>query len=194
LGPLDLASGRRFFQLAVKAVGASFIAFLDRLLRGYPTAAVMAILLDNVQVHRSKAVRAWLAARPRVRLVHGARYSPHHTPVERVWGALKASLANSPTLAMAGRLRQVRASLPTSNTEQVLHAAAPHGSPWLPYGYGQRCYEAASVSSNKLSWAPNPSRGSPASSQRCSLVSLVVTHVPASGRSNSKQPGQSFPP
>jgi hypothetical protein len=63
-GAVDLASSRWFYQLAVKAVSASFIAFLDQLVRGYPAAAVIAIVLDNVQIHRSKAVRAWLTAHP----------------------------------------------------------------------------------------------------------------------------------
>ena len=41
----------------------------------------------------------------------GARYSPHDNPVERVWGALKAYLANSLTPTMAGRIRQVHTFL-----------------------------------------------------------------------------------
>jgi hypothetical protein len=40
----------------------------------------------------------------------GARYRPTTTPVERVWAARKAWLANSPTLTIQGRLRQVHAS------------------------------------------------------------------------------------
>jgi len=66
---------------------------------------VIAIVLGNLQIHRSKAVTTWLAAHPQLRLVYGARYSPHHNPVERIWGALKTYLANTPTLTMAGRLR-----------------------------------------------------------------------------------------
>jgi hypothetical protein len=78
-----------------------------------------------------------------VRLLHGARYSSHHNPVERIWGTLKAYLANSPTLTMAGRLRQVHAFFRHRTLEQMLHTPAPHSSPWLPDGYGQHCYQAA---------------------------------------------------
>jgi hypothetical protein len=35
------------------------------------------------------------------------RYSSHDNPVERIWVALKAWLANSPTLTIQGRVRQV---------------------------------------------------------------------------------------
>jgi transposase len=34
---------------------------------------------------------------------------PHDNPVERTWGALKAWLANNPTLTIQGRIRQVHA-------------------------------------------------------------------------------------
>jgi Acetyltransferase (GNAT) family len=39
----------------------------------------------------------------------GAHYSPHDNPVERIWGALKAWLANARTLTIQGRLCQVHA-------------------------------------------------------------------------------------
>jgi transposase len=65
----------------------------------------VAVVCDNVIIHRSKLVQAWLAANPRVRVLHGARYRPHDNPVERIWGSLKAFLANHPTATMAGRIR-----------------------------------------------------------------------------------------
>jgi hypothetical protein len=42
-----------------------------------------AYVLDNVLIHRSKQVRAWLQAHPRMQLVYGA-LQPHHNPVERI--------------------------------------------------------------------------------------------------------------
>jgi transposase len=54
-------------------------------------------------------VQRWLGKHPRLQVLHGARYSPHDNPVERIWGALKAWLANSPTLTIQGRVRQVHA-------------------------------------------------------------------------------------
>jgi transposase len=79
------------------------------LLAAYPTAPVVAVVCDNVIIHRSKLVKRWLAAHPRVRVLHGACYSPHDNPVERIWGALKAWLANSPTVTIQGRICQVHA-------------------------------------------------------------------------------------
>jgi hypothetical protein len=62
----------------------------------------------------------------------GARYSPHDNPVERVWGSLKAWLANTPTLTIQGRVRQVHAFFRQRSPAQLLATAPPDSSPWLP--------------------------------------------------------------
>jgi transposase len=76
-------------------------------------------------------------------VLHGARYRPHDNPMERIWGALKAWLANSPTLTIQGRLRQVHAFFRQRSPTQMLATAAPHSSPWLPQGYGQNFRQTA---------------------------------------------------
>lgn len=142
-GALDLASGRWCYRVARKAVSATFIAFLEQVAAAYANAPVLAMVCDNDVIHHSKIVRRWLADHPRVRLLHGARYSPHHNPVERIWAALQRALANSPTLTMAGRLRQVHAFFRQRAPAQLLATAAPSSSPWLPEGYGHNFREAA---------------------------------------------------
>jgi transposase len=142
-GAVDLQSGRFLYQIAAKAVSATFIALLEQVAAAYPSAPQVVMVVDNVLIHHSKQVQAWLGTHPRVCLLYGARYSPHDNPVERVWGALKAYLANSPTLTMAGRLRQVHAFFRHRTSEQMLHTAAPHSSPWLPDDYGQNFRTAA---------------------------------------------------
>jgi hypothetical protein len=104
---------------------------------------VVAVICDNVIIHRSKLVNRWLAAHPRMRVLHGARYSPHDNPTERIWGALKAWLANNPTLTIQGRVRQVHAFFRERSPAQLLATAAPHSSPWLPEDYVQDFREAA---------------------------------------------------
>lgn len=108
-GAVDLASGRFLYQVAHKAISATFTCFLEQLLAAYPTAPVVAVICDNVIINRSKLVQRWLATHPGMRVLHGARYSSHDNPVERIWVALKAWLANSPTLTIQGRIRQVHA-------------------------------------------------------------------------------------
>jgi transposase len=142
-GAVDLHSGRWLYQVTRKAVSAAFTAFLDQVLAAYPTAPKIAVICDNVSIHHSKIVQRWLVTHPRILVLHGARYSPHDNPVERIWGALKAALANSPTLTIAGRIRQVHAFFRQRTNEQLLATAAPHSSPWLPDGYRQNFRQAA---------------------------------------------------
>jgi transposase len=131
-GAVDLHSGRFCCQVTRKAVSASFTAFCEQLLVAYPAAPMVAVICDNVIIHHSKIVQRWLAAHPRMRVLHGARYSPHDNPVERIWAALKAWLANSPTATIQGRVRQVHAFFRQRSPTQMLATAAPHSSPWPP--------------------------------------------------------------
>ena len=142
-GAVDLASGRWFYLVARKAVSAGFVALLEQLAAAYPAAPAVAVVCDNVLIHRAKLVQRWLAAHPRVVVLHGARYSPHDNPVERIWGALKAWLANSPTLTVQGRVRQVHAFFRARGPTELLATAAPSSSPWLPDGYLQNLRQAA---------------------------------------------------
>jgi transposase len=142
-GAIELATGRWFYQITRKAVSASFTAFCEQLLAAYPAAPVVAVICDNVIIHHSKIVQRWLATHPRLRVLHGARYSPHDNPVERIWGSLKACLANTPTLTIQGRVRQVHAFFRQRTPAQLLTTAAPHSSPWLPDSYRHNNRQAA---------------------------------------------------
>jgi transposase len=142
-GAVDLHTGRWFYQVARKAVSVTFCAFCEQLLAAYPAAPVVAVVCDKVIIHHSKIVQRWLASHPRMRVLHGARYSPHDNPVERIWAALKAWLANSPTLTIQGRLRQVHAFFRQRSPAQLLATAAPDSSPWLPDRYRHCLREAA---------------------------------------------------
>lgn len=84
-GAVDLATGRFVYQVARKAISATFTAFCELLLDAYPAAPMVAVVCDNVVIHRSKVTKRWLAAHPRLRILHGARYSPPDNPVERIW-------------------------------------------------------------------------------------------------------------
>jgi hypothetical protein len=95
-GAMELATGRWCYQICRKAVSATFTAFCEQLLATWPTAPLVAVVCDNTIIHRSKIVQRWLAAHPRILVLHGARYSPQDNPVERIWGALKTWLANTP--------------------------------------------------------------------------------------------------
>jgi transposase len=138
-----LVTGRCFYQVTTKAVSATFTAFCQQLLDAYPAAPVVAVICDNVIIHHSKLVQRWRQSQPRLLVLHGARYSPHDNPVERIWGALKAWLANNPTATIGDRVRQVHAFFRGKTDAQMLATAAPRSSPWLPEGYVQDFRQAA---------------------------------------------------
>jgi hypothetical protein len=46
---------------------------------GEVIAPLVALVCDNTIIHRSKIVQRWLAAHPRILVLHGARYSPRTT-------------------------------------------------------------------------------------------------------------------
>ena len=142
-GAVDLATGQFFYRVARRAVSATFTAFCEQLLAAYPAAPVVAVICDNVIIHHSKIVGRWRAAHPRLVVLHGPRYSPHDNLVERIWAALKAWLANNPTLTIQGRIRQVHAFFRARSPAQMLATAAPHTSPWPPENYMQNFREAA---------------------------------------------------
>src|SRR5919108_87673 len=118
-------------------------AQIAAVLQIYASAPVIALVCDNGIIHHGRATRAWLAAHPGLRVLYGARYSPHHNPVERIWAVLKAYLANGPTATLAGRIGQVHAFFGWSSPAQLLATAAPTSSPWLPQGYAQNFRRAA---------------------------------------------------
>jgi transposase len=140
---VDVRTGQWCYQLARKAISATFTGFCEHLLAAYPAAPLVAVVCDNISIHRSKIVQRWLAAHPRLLVLHGARYSPHDNPTERIWAALKAWLANSPALTIQGRIRQVHTFFRERTPAQLLATAAPSSSPWPPESYVQNFKEAA---------------------------------------------------
>ncbi|HEV7936301.1 MAG TPA: IS630 family transposase [Actinomadura sp.] len=52
------------------------------------------LVWDNLNTHRSKAMRQLIAARPWLRVYQLPSYAPELNPVEAVWSHLKRSLAN----------------------------------------------------------------------------------------------------
>jgi hypothetical protein len=55
-GAIDLTSGQWFYQVCRKAISATFTSFLEEILLAYPLAPVVAVICDNISIHRSKLV------------------------------------------------------------------------------------------------------------------------------------------
>jgi transposase len=140
-GALDVTSGTWFYLWARRSA-ASFIAMLEMLLAAYPTAPAIAVICDNDNIHHANSVGQWTADHPRLRLIYGAVYSPHDNPIERIWAALKAHMANT-AVTWTERIHQARVFFRQRAPDQMLTTAAPWSSPWLPRRYAQNLREPA---------------------------------------------------
>ncbi len=130
LGALEVTTGRWVYRLG-RRCAADFIALLQMLTEAFPRAPVIVVICDNDSIHHARAVTRYLEKHSRLELLYGARYSPHDNPVERVWAGLKNYVANT-AVTWPGRLRQIHAFFRNRSPDQMLDAAAPWTSPWLP--------------------------------------------------------------
>jgi transposase len=140
-GALDVASGA-WWYLWARRRAASFTALPEMLLAAYPKAPAVAVICDNDAIHHAATVKQWTRDHPRLRLIYGACYSPHDNPVERIWAALKAHLANT-AVTWTERIHQARVFFRQRAPDQMLTTAAPQSSPWLPRSYAQNFRESA---------------------------------------------------
>jgi transposase len=140
-GAIEMTSGQWVYRLG-RRCAADFIALLRMVAEAFPCAPRIVVICDNDSIHHARAVIAYLEEHPRLELLYGARYSPHDNPVERIWAGLKNYIAST-TVTWPGRLRQIHAYFRSRSPDQMLDAAAPWTSPWLPAGYEQNFWNAA---------------------------------------------------
>ena len=117
-GALDAVSGTFHTADHERKLAAHFVAFLQRLADTYP-GEPLTLVLDNVQMHRARAVARWLTANPRVAVLWLPRYAAHDAnPVERLWGLMKGTIAAN---RLAGSLAEL-----TAAARRFLADLAPH--------------------------------------------------------------------
>jgi transposase len=73
---LEVGTGKVTGQTRARHTGDDFLAFLGQVERAYP-AGDLHVVLDNVSTHKTPAVQAWLAERPRITF--------HFTPTSASW-------------------------------------------------------------------------------------------------------------
>lgn len=141
LGAVEVTTGRWAYRLGRRRA-ADFVALLEQLVAAFPAAPPIVVIVDNDSIHHARLVRDFVAAQPGLHLWFGARYSPDDNPAERIWAALKAFIANTPT-TWPGRRRQIHAFFRTRSPDQLLTTAAPWTSPWFPTSYKQNFWKGA---------------------------------------------------
>lgn len=94
-GAIDIDTGEVWHRLFARKRSIEMIAFLTDVLVHYDGRPVL-MILDHASIHKSCAVRAWLAQHPQLELMYLPRYGGHlDNPVEKLWWHLKGhALAN----------------------------------------------------------------------------------------------------
>lgn len=94
-GGIDYRTGKLRYTVAERKCGASFLAFLARLLVAYAGRKIR-LVCDNGRLHTTKAVQQFLAAhQEKIEVYWLPPYCPSLNLIERLWGHLKRSvLAN----------------------------------------------------------------------------------------------------
>jgi transposase len=94
-GAIDIKTGAVCYGLFERKRTLEMIAFLGEVLAAYGGRSVL-LILDHASIHKSRALREWLALHPQLELAYLPRYGGHRdNPVEKLWWHLKGTaLAN----------------------------------------------------------------------------------------------------
>lgn len=90
-GALHLGTQKMYWKRAPRGTSKAFIAFLHQLHQGFSDALIL-LILDNAQIHRSRLVKRFVQQHDWIELEHLAPYSPEYNPIERFWKWLKAKV------------------------------------------------------------------------------------------------------
>lgn len=94
-GAKDVRTGRIHWVTGAHKRSSLFIDLLKQLLRAYPSAKVVHVVLDNYIIHKSRQTVLALASMPRIRLHFLPPYCPSFNPIERVWLDLHAEVTRN---------------------------------------------------------------------------------------------------
>jgi transposase len=116
-GALDARTGRLTWVEGEKKTSTLFIALLWKLLRDYPHAKVIHVILDNYGIHKSAQAKLAVACcKGRIVLHFLPPYCPDHNKIERKWQDLHANVTrNHRCPDIAALMRRVHAYLHRHN-------------------------------------------------------------------------------
>lgn len=104
-GALDARTGRLTYVEGERKTSDLFILLLWRLLKEYPRAKCIHVVLDNFKIHHSQRTRLALAsAGGRLRLHFLPPYCPDHNRIERVWKDLHDNVTRNHCCHSMGQL------------------------------------------------------------------------------------------
>jgi transposase len=94
-GAKDVRTQRIHWVMGTRKRSSLFIELLRELLRAYPSAKVIHVVLDNYIIHKSRQTMLAVGSMPRIRLHFLPPYCPSFNPIERVWLDLHAEVTRN---------------------------------------------------------------------------------------------------
>ena len=95
-GALNVQTGCIEYVAGERKNSLLFLSTLERLLKAYPQATMIHVVLDNFRIHSSRQVEAWMKQNGhRIRLHFLPPYCPDHNKIERKWRDLHASVTRN---------------------------------------------------------------------------------------------------
>ncbi len=95
-GALDERTGHLHHVTGVSKNSQLFISALESLLKAYPSARKIHVVLDNYRIHSSKQVQAWMAEHGKRIVLHFLPpYCPDENRIERTWRDLHAEVTRN---------------------------------------------------------------------------------------------------
>ena len=94
-GALNAHTGRVVWTEHPRKNSVLFIRLLELLHRTYRGARELVLILDNYIIHKSEAVRRWLAAHPKFTLVFQPTDSPWVNQIERLWKTMHDTITRN---------------------------------------------------------------------------------------------------
>ncbi len=92
-GAIDIETGEVFHRIFARKRTLEMAAFLADLLGHYGGQGVL-VILGHASIHKSRALKEWLAEHPQVELIYLPRYGGHlDNPLEKLWWHLKGYAA-----------------------------------------------------------------------------------------------------
>jgi transposase len=90
-GALHLSTQKMYWKRASRGPSKAFMAFLHQLHQCFAEALIL-LILDNAQIHRSRLVKRFVQQHDWIELEHVEPYSPAYNLIERFWKWLKAQV------------------------------------------------------------------------------------------------------
>ena len=94
-GSYNYETGQITATFADRGNAQTFKKHLRKILKTYPNASEIIMVLDNVRYHHARKIKDWLKDHPQIQFIFLPPYSPELNAVERAWWYMRKKTTNN---------------------------------------------------------------------------------------------------